>query len=238
MDEKENVEDKKSQRVRCLYAGLHIDHSRFGKLYGLGSGGGAIINQHLETLHNKKKKPNEKLVRMEFLRDSKMVVLGYDKQSERGDINFIDVSEPQVKDFFYNKLAGGVGGIQCFRNGHDILIADRKGMFSYIDLFKSLDLNDIEDKKVITSLDGVLDVALGPAETKIVCGLTDKKCVVLDIEKERRNKQFLLHKSFDRHMYGVNSVNWHPYKSLIVSSSIHLSDTVKLWDPHSEELVH
>ena len=28
---------------------------------------------------------------MHFLKDSKMIVLGYDKQSERGDINFIDV---------------------------------------------------------------------------------------------------------------------------------------------------
>lgn len=51
---------------------------------------------------------------MEFLKDSKMIVLGYDKQAQRGDINFIDASEPKVKDFFYNKLDGGVGGIQCF----------------------------------------------------------------------------------------------------------------------------
>lgn len=38
---------------------------------------------------------------------------------------------------------------------------------------------------------------------------------------------------FDRHIYSVNSVHWHPYKSLIVSSSMHENDTVKLWDPHS-----
>jgi WD40 repeat protein len=36
----------------------------------------------------------------------------------------------------------------------------------------------------------------------------------------------------------VSSVSWHPFKSLIVSSSIHLSDSIKLWDPNSEELVH
>ena len=29
---------------------------------------------------------------MQFLKDSKMIVLGYDKQAERGDINFIDTS--------------------------------------------------------------------------------------------------------------------------------------------------
>lgn len=84
----------------------------------------------------------------------------------------------------------------------------------------------------------MLDISLGPAETKIVCGLEDNRCVVMDIEKERKDKNFLLQKTFKRHLFGVNSVDWHPYKSLVVSSSIHLSDTVKLWDPHSEELVH
>ena len=239
--EENDAEDTKEQRIRCLYAGLHIMNSRFGQLYPLSRPKHPIeniIESPIEVLQHKKKKPNEKLVRMEFLRDSKMVVLGYDKQSERGDINFIDASEPKIKDFFYNKLEGGVGGIACFQNGYNIMIADRKGMFSYIDLFKALNLNDIKDKEIKTELEGVLDVSLCPAETKIVCGLSDKRCVVMDIEKERRNKKFLLHKTFNRHMYGVNSVDWHPFKSLVVSSSIQLNDSVKLWDPHSEELVH
>lgn len=59
-----------------------------------------------------------------------------------------------------------------------------------------------------------------------------------DIEKQKKQKQILTLKTFNRHIYGVGSVDWHPYKSLVVSSSIHLNDTVKLWDPHSEELVH
>ena len=29
---------------------------------------------------------------MEFLKDSKTIILGYDKSSERGDVNFIDMS--------------------------------------------------------------------------------------------------------------------------------------------------
>lgn len=40
-----------------------------------------MINLHIETLQHKKKKPNEKLVKMQFLKDSKMIVLGYDKQA-------------------------------------------------------------------------------------------------------------------------------------------------------------
>lgn len=107
-----------------------------------------MINLHIETLQHKKKKPNEKLVKMQFLKDSKMIVLGYDKQAQRGDINFIDTSEPKIKDFFYNKLDGGVGGVQCFEDGKTILIADRRGMFSYIDLFKDLNLNDIEQQRI------------------------------------------------------------------------------------------
>lgn len=105
-------------------------------------------------------------------------------------------------------------------------------------MLKELNHSDIDGKKIETGIDGILDISLGPAQNKVACGLADKRCVVLDIEKERKNKKFLPCKTFDRHIYSVNSVNWHPYKSLIVSSSIHLSDTVKLWDPHSEEMVH
>lgn len=175
---------------------------------------------------------------MHFLKDSNFVVLGYDKQTDRGDINFIAVNELKNREFYYNKLSTGVGGIQCFDDGRNILIADKKGVFSFIEMLKELNHSDIDGKKIETGIDGILDISLGPAQNKVVCGLADKKCVVLDIEKERKNKKFILCKTFDRHIYSVNSVNWHPYKSLIVSSSIHLSDTVKLWDPHSEELVH
>ena len=35
----------------------------------------------------------------------------------------------------------------------------------------------------------------------------------------------------------MNSVNWHPFKSLILSSSLDLHDSVKLWDPHSDQIV-
>jgi hypothetical protein len=51
---------------------------------------------------------------MRFLKDNKTIILGYDKTSERGDINFIDVCEPKISDFYYNKLIGGLGGLSCF----------------------------------------------------------------------------------------------------------------------------
>jgi WD40 repeat protein len=66
----------------------------------------------------------------------------------------------------------------------------------------------------------------------------DRKCIVIDIGKEKIQKKFNIQKTFDYHKHGVNSIDWHPYKSLIVSSSIQINDTIKLWDPHSEELVH
>lgn len=81
---------------------------------------------------------------MQFLKDSNYVVLGYDKQTDRGDINFIAVNELKNKDFYYNKLSTGVGGIQCFEDGRNILIADKKGVFSFIDLFKELNYADID----------------------------------------------------------------------------------------------
>lgn len=51
---------------------------------------------------------------MSFLKDNKTIILGYDKTSERGDINFADTSEPKISDFYYNKLNGGLGGLACF----------------------------------------------------------------------------------------------------------------------------
>ena len=127
------------------------------------------------------KKTNEKLVHMHFLKDSNYVILGYDKQTDRGDINFISVSELKNKDFYYNKLNTGVGGIQCFEDGRNILIADKKGTFSYIDMFKELNYNDIDDKRIETGIEGIMDFSLGPKQNKIVCGLADRKCVVFDI---------------------------------------------------------
>lgn len=46
-----------------------------------------------------------------------------------------------------------------------------------------------------------------------------------------------LSKKLSGHIYSVNCINWHPFKSLILSSSLDIHDTVKLWDPHSEQLV-
>lgn len=198
----------------------------------------SVISALMGSFKHTVKKSNEKLVHMHFLKDSNFVVIGYDKQTERGDINFISVNELKNRDFYYNKMNTGIGGIQLFDDGRNILIADKKGVFSFIDMFKELNYTDIENKRIITGIDGVLDVSLSPSQSKIVCGLVDKKCVVLDIEKERKDKKFPLHKTFDKHIHSVNSVNWHPYKSLVVSSSILLTDTVKLWDPHSEHLVH
>jgi hypothetical protein len=51
-----------------------------------------IIGELLGNFKHTAKKPNEKLVQMHFLKDNNFVVLGYDKQTERGDINFIAVN--------------------------------------------------------------------------------------------------------------------------------------------------
>ena len=47
----------------------------------------------------------------------------------------------------------------------------------------------------------------------------------------------ILTKKLSGHSYSVNCVNWHPFKSLILSSSLDVHDTIKLWDPHSQQLV-
>lgn len=89
---------------------------------------------------------------MQFLRDSKTVILGYDKSSERGDINFIDLSEPKVNDFYYNKLQAGMGGLAVFKDGRFIIVADKKGGFTFIDMFQGPNIDDIKNKSIQTPL--------------------------------------------------------------------------------------
>jgi WD40 repeat protein len=47
----------------------------------------------------------------------------------------------------------------------------------------------------------------------------------------------ILSKKLSGHIYSVNCVNWHPFKSLVLSSSLDVNDMVKLWDTHTEQLV-
>ena len=172
---------------------------------------------------------------MHFLKDNKTVILGYEKTAERGDINFLDCSEPKISDFYYNKLNGGMGGIGCFQDGRFVLVADKKGVFAYVDLAKGPNIDDIKAASVQTAFEGSMDLSLSPNETKVAVGMGDNRCMVLDIGKARGIPTAC--KEFRRHMYGVNSVNWHPYKSLILSSSLDMQDTIKLWDPHSDTLI-
>ena len=58
---------------------MHIYNSKYSRLFEKQSKN--YLDQLLVSLQHKKKKPNEKLVQMHFLKDSKMIVLGYDKQS-------------------------------------------------------------------------------------------------------------------------------------------------------------
>jgi hypothetical protein len=196
------------------------------------------LDKYVTTFSHKRKKANEKLVYMQFLKDNKNIILGYDKTSERGDINFIDAAEPKISDFYYNKLQGGLGGISCFQDGRFILAADKKGIFTYVDLSKGPNIEDIKANSIQTQWEGALDISLSPSQNKIVCGMSDNKCFVLDIIKDKVRLQTpSICKRLSGHIYSVNCVNWHPYKSLILSSSLDINDTIKLWDPHTEQLV-
>jgi WD40 repeat protein len=78
-----------------------------------------------------------------------------------------------------------------------------------------------------------LDICLSPLQTKVVCGMSDNKCLIVDIGREKAKSVPTLCRKFSHHVYGVNSVSWHPFKSLILSSSLDISDSIKLWDPYS-----
>ena len=67
------------------------------------------------------------------MKSGKEVVVGYNRP-DRGDINFIEPDKPRVGEFYYKELPGGLGGIATYQDGRKVMIADRKGKFTWIDV--------------------------------------------------------------------------------------------------------
>lgn len=55
-----------------------------------------------------------------------------------------------------------MGGIATYQDGRKILIADRKGKFTWIDVVTK-NLDEIKDKAVSTDIEGIIDVSLSPS---------------------------------------------------------------------------
>ena len=149
MDLENKAEREAEEHMRCFFTQSFISHSRYDSFFPRSNP--HILNHSLASVSHKRKKVNEKLVAMQFLKDNKTIVLGYDKTSERGDINFADSSEPKISDFYYNKLQSGLGGIACLDDGRFILAADKKGVFAWIDLSKGPNIDDIKSNSLQTS---------------------------------------------------------------------------------------
>jgi hypothetical protein len=99
---------------------------------------------------------------MFFLKSSNEVVVGYNRP-DRGDINFIDSSKPRVIEFYFKELTGGLGGVAPLQDGRNIIIADRKGKFTHIDV-ATKNLNDVKEKNVKqTDVEGIIDMSLSPS---------------------------------------------------------------------------
>ena len=92
MDLDNSAEKKAEENMRLLFAQMYITHSKFRNLFPQNKPQRHILDNSLASVAHKRKKVNEKLVAMTFLKDNKNIILGYDKTSERGDINFIDTS--------------------------------------------------------------------------------------------------------------------------------------------------
>jgi len=92
MEAENTFEKMAEEKMRCLFAQMYITNSRFHSLYAQKKPSRNILDLQIASVSHKRKKANEKLVSMVFLKDNKNIILGYDKTSERGDINFIDAS--------------------------------------------------------------------------------------------------------------------------------------------------
>ena len=184
MDLENKAEREAEDRMKCLFSHLYITHSKFHNLFPRPfQKNRYVLDYSIATVSHKRKKVNEKLVAMQFLKDNKNIILGYDKTSERGDINFADSSEPKISDFYYNKLTGGLGGLACFDDGRYAIAADKKGVFAWIDMSKGPNIEDIKSNSIQTNFEGVLDISISPNQTKLACGMTENKCLILDMGK-------------------------------------------------------
>ena len=73
----------------------------------------------------------------------------------------------------------------CFQDGRFVLVADKKGVFAYVDLAKGPNIDDIKAASLQTPFEGAMDMSLSPNETKLAVGMGDNRCLVLDIGKDR-----------------------------------------------------
>ena len=55
-----------------------------------------------------------------------------------------------------------MGGISCFKDGRFVLVADKKGVFAYVDLAKGPNIEDIKAGSVQTAFEGSMDLSLSP----------------------------------------------------------------------------
>lgn len=78
-----------------------------------------------------------------------------------------------------------MGGLAVFRDGRYIIIADKKGSFTFIDMFQGPNIDDIKNRSLETPYEGVMDLSLSPSETKLALGLNDKRCLIIDIGSQR-----------------------------------------------------
>jgi hypothetical protein len=56
-----------------------------------------------------------------------------------------------------------MGGLAVFRDGRYIIVSDKKGTFTFIDMFQGPNIDDIKNKSIETPIEGVLNLSLSPA---------------------------------------------------------------------------
>ena len=56
-----------------------------------------------------------------------------------------------------------MGGLAVFRDGRYIIVSDKKGSFTFIDMFQGPNIDDIKNKNIETLYEGVMDLALSPS---------------------------------------------------------------------------
>ena len=68
-------------------------------------------------------------------------------------------------------------------DGRYVIAADKKGVFALVDLSKGPNIEDIKKLSLQTNFEGILDISISPFQTKLACGMSENKCLILDLGK-------------------------------------------------------
>lgn len=98
------------------------------------------------------------------------------------------------------------------RDGTTVMIGMVSGNIVFCDFSTDKFIEKTNQKSIETHIDGLKEITCSPFDNKIGFGSDEKKIYVYDVYSQKSEVEMEGHNS------EITSLDWHPYKSLIISS--------------------